>query len=500
MKGAIEKEISSNELMSILDNVKTYGDRMQMAYAWYPDEGANPEVVYVATMGSQKPFHLWRCPVESEMSLPSSADLYPLLGWYEREIMDLFGITFLAHPESVPLVLHSNSSSTLLTPMHPNYKPEDLVKAAPWALPVADIEHEHVQLLPFGPIRAGVCESVQFMYLYAGESILQFYERLFFKHRGMEKRFEGLSPELGVILSERVSCVSSVAHALAFSQAVEIAADCEISSRAKVWRVILAELERIYNHVSFLGHLSHTTTLKVAEAQGKALEEWLKQLNAKVTGSRFLREIITPGGLRREPDTKELSSSLRKLKKDILKYTKNLSETNTFLDRLIGTGTLPEKIAFDQGATGPVCRASGIRADFRYDHPYAAYDQFSFLVPVTQRGDAYSRMAIRILEIEESFNLIESALTKLTSMPSAPIRVDYKVTPNMEGLGWAESPRGGLFYAVHFNKEGRLARVKIKTPSFSNWRVFPFTVNDTNMMDFAINEASFGSTVAGCDR
>ena len=59
---------------------------------------------------------------------------------------------------------------------------------------------------------------------------------------------------------------------------------------------------------------------------------------------------------------------------------------------------------------------------------------------------------------------------------------------------------GALYYAVHVGAEGRLARVKIKSPSFSNWRAFPFTVHDTNMMDYAINEASFGLTVAGCDR
>ena len=69
-----------------------------------------------------------------------------------------------------------------------------------------------------------------------------------------------------------------------------------------------------------------------------------------------------------------------------------------------------------------------------------------------------------------------------------------------EGLGWAEGPRGSLFYAVHIGADGPLARVKIKSPSFSNWRAFPFTVHDSNMMDYAINEASFGLTMAGCDR
>ena len=75
-----------------------------------------------------------------------------------------------------------------------------------------------------------------------------------------------------------------------------------------------------------------------------------------------------------------------------------------------------------------------------------------------------------------------------------------KPAPHAEGLGWAEGPRGSAYYAVHVGADGRLARVKIKSPSFSNWRAFPFTVHDTNMMDYAINEASFGLTIAGCDR
>jgi len=93
--------------------------------------------------------------------------------------------------------------------------------------------------------------------------------------------------------------------------------------------------------------------------------------------------------------------------------------------------------------------------------------------------------------------LITQALSRLEP---GPVHVPCIPECGSEGLGWAESPRGALYYAVHIGGDGRLARVKIKSPSFSNWRVFPFTVHDSNMMDYAINEASFGLTMAGCDR
>jgi len=88
----------------------------------------------------------------------------------------------------------------------------------------------------------------------------------------------------------------------------------------------------------------------------------------------------------------------------------------------------------------------------------------------------------------------------LAQLEDGPVCTNLPEVSPSEGLGWAESPRGTLFYAVSLGADGRLNRVKIKSPSFSNWRVFPYTVHDTNMMDYAINEASFGLTVAGCDR
>jgi Ni,Fe-hydrogenase III large subunit len=142
-------------------------------------------------------------------------------------------------------------------------------------------------------------------------------------------------------------------------------------------------------------------------------------------------------------------------------------------------------------------RASGVDRDLRRDHPYAAYLGMAPVVAVREAGDAHARAQVRMAEVEASLSLIERALDDL---PNGSVRTECKTPPNSEGLGWAESPRGTLFYAVHVGRDGKLARVKIKSPSFSNWRVFPFTVHDSNMMDYAINEASFGLTIAGCDR
>jgi formate hydrogenlyase subunit 5 len=185
------------------------------------------------------------------------------------------------------------------------------------------------------------------------------------------------------------------------------------------------------------------------------------------------------------------------LRAEIAAYTGTLESTNSHLDRLITTGILPHEVAFDQGATGPIQRASGFDRDLRRDHPYAGYAELALTVPVRTSGDAHARQQVRIAETDASIALIRRILPLL---PTGPVRADCLPPPHSEGLGWAEGPRGSLFYAVHLGGDGRPLRVKIKSPSFSNWRVFPLTVHDSNMMDYAINEASFGMTIAGCDR
>ncbi len=468
---------------------------MQMAYAWYPVPD-RMELRYLASRKAGEGFEIWRVGLENG-SAPSLAQISPLLGWYEREITDLFGIGFEGHPEPKRLVIHEGVDLET-RPFSPGYPSARRLVVRNHPDPLPEMEGPDVQRLPWGPVRADVVESGEFVFYYIGEHIIHLHTQLFFKHRGMEKRFEGLTADSGVVWAERVSGVGSLAHALAYSQAVEAASGCVVPRRARLVRTLLAEMERLYNHLHYLGHLADTTTLKVAAAEGKYLEERAKQLNGKLTGSRFLRGLVTPGGLRRDMEPAAwLADALETLRKEAAAYMGLLERSNSYLDRLMTTGVLDRKVAFDQGATGPVERASGIDRDLRRDHSYAGYGDVRPAVAGETTGDAYARAKVRMAEIDASLALI---LRLLPMLEEGPIRAPCAPVCDSEGLGWAETPRGSLFYAVHFGKDARLKRVKIKSPSFSNWRVFPFTVHGSNMMDYAINEASFGLTIAGCDR
>lgn len=498
MKGATRFDLPPSALVPACRDVVEQGGRMQMAYAWF----AGPqqmELRYLSTGAPRTPFTVWRVdPARAEV--PSLAEICPLLSWYEREMMEMCGVAIAGNPEPYGLV-RTHGQRFDAPPLDPLGRPyaNGIAEEVGSALPA--VTGRQVQILPFGPVRADVFESARFVFYYIGEGILHYHPQLFFKHRGIEKCFEGLSPRLGIVMAERVSGVDSVAHALAFAQAVEDAAGCEVPARARWIRTIVAELERVYNHLHYLGHLCHTTTLKVGEAQGKLLEEYAKQLNGSICGSRFLRGVIGVGGVRRDLDWNHGNvnrEKLRRLAAEFETYVNLVERTTSHLDRLITTAPLSRKVAFDQGATGPIVRASGVDRDLRRDHPYAAYDVLPVNVAIQTDGDAHARMKVRIGELRASFALLDQALS--SPPPDGPLSDACLPAPSSEGLGWTESTRGTLLYAVHFDDMCRLRRVKIKSPSFSNWRVFPYTVHDSNMMDYAINEASFGLTISGCAR
>ena len=101
-------------------------------------------------------------------------------------------------------------------------------------------------------------------------------------------------------------------------------------------------------------------------------------------------------------------------------------------------------------------------------------------------------------EMDASIALIQRVLLLL---PDGPDSRGLQRAP-WRPRDWAgPSDRAARCFTLSISTiDGKLARVKIKSPSFSNWRAFPFTVHGSNMMDYAINEASFGLTIAGCDR
>jgi formate hydrogenlyase subunit 5 len=426
----------------------------------------------------------------------------PGAAWYEREIADLFGLVPEGHPRIDPLVLPLGPQQAPPGPGWPDPARATTIVPDEASLP-AHLSGEGVFTLPYGPVRSGIFESVQFLVETPGEDIPHLRARVYHKHRGIETRFEGMGPADGVLLAERTEGVASVAHAMAFSQAIEglsTGAIGEVVPRAALLvRGVHAELERVANHLD--------STVRHTEAAGQAVayarltwhKERIMRLRAELCGHRFGRGVVVPGGVAGAPALAP-SAALRQLatiETDLRADVHLLMATSSFIDRLRGTGVLNPEVALSRGALGPVGRASGLEEDVRTSRPYGAYE----IIGMPQHryrdsGDALGRQLVRNEEMWGAFELCRRALEGLSeSRPDGPWAA--RALP-ADGTAWAwvEAPQGELLYMVDVG-DGRLRRVKPRSASFHNLSLFPDVFTGDIFTDFAFIEASFGVSMAG---
>jgi formate hydrogenlyase subunit 5 len=470
---------------SLADELERCHGRLMMLFV-SRSEGGDELCALVATQNGVLRLH---GPID-RTSYPALTPRVAAAHWFEREIHDLWGVTPRGHPRLEPLVIHGPADAEVRLPAD-----------------AEDVRREHrgaerlsgpgVFVIPYGPVRSGVFESAQFLVQTGGEDAAYIAQRLFFKRRGAERRICEVPLSLGVLVAERVSGTSSVAHALAFSHAVESLAQVQVPARAQALRRVLAELERLYNHLETTVRECEDASLSVGQAQFAALKERLHRLAGAVVGNRYLRGAIVPGGARIDLDARAvdlISSMLDGWERDWRRALGVLLRTDSFLDRLVSAGPLSEQDARDFGCVGPVARASAVDVDTRRDLPYDGYGEIA--VARHGDGDAMARMEVRFQEVESSLDLIHSALA---ARPPGPIRSELGPLTEEVALGAAESARGETLYWLEAGGPDSLRFCKLRAASFMNFGAFNRVFDSQVLTDFAFIEHSLGLSPAGCD-
>jgi formate hydrogenlyase subunit 5 len=354
--------------------------------------------------------------------------------------------------------------------------------------------------LPYGPVRSGVFEAIQFQIETGGEDVARMQTRPFFKHRGMEGRFAGLAPERAVDVAERVAGIASIAYATAFSQAVERALGVPPPPRAERWRAVHAELERMACHLDVIAKQAETTALYVGQARFQILKERVMRLRASLTGSRFGRGAIVPGGVRCEGavDLDELLRAVDDFERDLRRDRRLFLGTASMTDRLIGAGRLERGLVEDYSAVGPLARGSGLSTDARHERPYGDYRRLGLKVVTRREGDAMARVNVRFGELSESLRILRQSIDHLRRRDGL-LQSPLPQSASGGAFGWAEAPQGELVIWVEI-RDGLVHRVHVASPSLRNWALFDHAFPQDVLTDFAFIEHSFGLTPAGADR
>ncbi|ACU77240.1 NADH dehydrogenase (quinone) [Catenulispora acidiphila DSM 44928] len=336
-------------------------------------------------------------------------------------------------------------------------------------------------VLNIGPQHPATHGVLRLRLVLDGERIVSADPIIGYMHRGAEKLFEVRDYRQIIVLANRHDWLSAFASELGVVLAVERMLGMEVPERATWARTLLAELNRILNHLMFLGsyplELGAITPIFYAFREREEIQAVMEE----ISGGRMHFMFNRVGGLKDELPlgwTDRVRAAIATVRSRMSDIDRLITGNEIFRARTRGVGVLtPEQIAA-YGVSGPIARASGVDFDLRRDDPYLAYGEPEVrekLKVVTGRGgDCLARFEVLLEQAYNSLDIAQACADKLDTLPTGPINQRLpKILKVPEGhtYAWTENPLGinGYFLVSHGDKTPW--RLKLRSASFNNIQV-----------------------------
>ena len=477
-------------------------------------------------------------------SVPTITHIWPSADWYEREVWDMFGITFGGHPHLRRILMPPTWHGHPLRKEHPA-RATDM---EPFTLPERREEEEQEALkfrpedwgmnshrddtdflfLNLGPQHPGTHGLLRVVLELDGEEIIKAVLDIGFHHRGAEKMGERQSWHTYIPYTDRIDYLGGVMNNFAYVLAAEQLAGIEVPERVKVIRIMMAELFRIASHLVWYGTFAQDLGAMSPVFYMFTDRERIFDIVEAVCGGRMHPSWFRIGGV-----SQDLPKGWERLVKDFLNYfpdrladyDKVVMRNKIFKARTQGIGSYTLDEAIEWGVTGPGLRACGFEWDFRKKMPYSGYDHFEFDIPTAQQGDCFARAVVRVEEMRQSLRIIEQCMKNL---PEGPYKSDHPLTtpPLKEhtihdietlishflGVSWGPvMPSGEAFFNIEATKGGNgyylisdggtaSYRTRIRTPSFPHLQMVPMVCCHLTVSDLLAILGSVDYVLADVDR
>jgi Ni,Fe-hydrogenase III large subunit len=427
-----------------------------------------------------------------DRSYPSVGIHHPPALRLERAVNDLYGLSADGSSDTRPWLDHNNWG--IRFPLGDRIDASS--KAAPYRfLPV---EGDGMHQIAVGPVHAGIIEPGHFRFTASGETVVRLEQRLGYTHKGTEGLMIGASLERAVQLAGRVSGDSTVAYAYAFSRAAEAALQLVVPDRAIWLRALLAELERLANHLGDIGAICNDASFTLMHAHCSVLRESVLRASNTAFGHRLMRDIIVPGGVTHDLDDegREIIQATLDIRLRFPVLVELYDNTASLQDRTVDTGVLKPALARRYAAGGYIGRASGRSFDARRTLAYPPYDSLRFEVPVLNEGDVNARVWIRVREVEQTLSLIDQILDRL---PEGPLGTHAGHRREArEGMALVEGFRGDVLVWLRL-RDGRVERCHLRDPSWFQWPLLEAAIENNIVADFPLCNKSFNCSYSGHD-
>jgi formate hydrogenlyase subunit 5 len=413
----------------------------------------------------------------SDRKADAVSALVPLFSWDEREMRDEWDVRFSDLPDPRPFRSHDGVLPSAVT-----------------------ASGEGLAHFVVGPVHAGIIEPGRFTFSSGGETVVHLDAQLSYSHRGVERRLSGMSALDAARFVARVCGGCSASRSMAYAQALETLAGVSMDPWTHLARLVILELERLYNHLADIAACASAAGWMPGFARGMALKEMAMRVCALASGHRLLFDAIVPGGIGsstlQTPDG--VFRFMSALQDDVARYLDALFGNASVLARWRGAGTVSKEVARAFGIVGPARRSVGDDLDVRTLLPYGAYRALPANSALASSGDAYARCCVKRDEIRESFRLVLEALVAMRG--ESPTHASTFAIGAGTAAGAVEGARGIETVAIHVDDRGRLERIHIISASYRNWPVVARAMDGNIVPDFPLVNKSFNLCYACVDR
>lgn len=482
---------------------------------------------------------------ESNLSLPTITNLYPNANWYEREIWDMFGISFLGHPYLKRILLPKNWVGHPLRKDYPSRATEfslynltketqelemSALKFNPKEWGMQRKHHnEDFMFLNLGPNHPSAHGAFRIILQLKGEKIINCVPDIGYHHRGAEKMSERQSWHSYIPYTDRVEYLGGCINEMPYILAIEKLSGIVVSARVEFIRVMLSELFRINSHIlyisTFIQDVGSMSSVFLAFTDRQKIYDVIES----ITGFRMHPAWFRIGGL-----AHDLPKGWQKLLKELLDWIPkrlnlyiNIALKNSILiARSRGIAAYNKQEALSWGITGAGLRATGVNFDLRKSRPYSGYENFDFEVPIGHGiSDCYSRVLLKVDEIYESLKILKQCLK---NMPDGEYKSDHPLTtppdkentlqnietlithflqvswgtviPFGESLQMIEATKGINSYYIISDGGTMSYRTRIRTPSFAHLQQIPSVIKGSCISDLIVYLGSIDFVMSDVDR
>jgi NADH-quinone oxidoreductase subunit C/D len=477
-------------------------------------------------------------------STSSITNIWTSANWYEREVYDMFGITFTGHPhmrrilmpqswKGFPLRKEYPARATEMEPFvleeqmrelddhNLTFNPED------WDLK-RQSEDTDFMFLNIGPQHPGTHGLLRLVLQLDGEDIVDIVPDIGFHHRGAEKMGERQTWHKYIPYTDRIDYLGGVMNNLAYLLSIEKLAGIEVPDRAKVIRVMMSELFRIASHLVWLGTYAQDLGQMSPVFFAFNDRERIFDIVSAVTGGRMHPSWFRIGGVAHDLPNgweKMIQDFVNYFPKRLKEYDQVVIKNSIFKARTVGIGVYTTEEAIEWGITGAGLRATGFNWDYRKKRPYSGIDQFDFEIPIGKNGDCYDRALVRMEEMRQSLRIIQQCVKNMPAgdyKSGHPLAVPPRkektmkdietlithflavtwgpVIPAGEAIVPIEAAKGSNGYYLISDGGTSAYRSRIRTPSFPHMQMVPLISKGYTVADLLSILGAMDFVLADLDR